>query len=156
MKFTGQGNSGIDTRSSVSVYFRVQQHDSQHHTSAEEDRHEYWIAIHSVYIICIPYKAVVKSILNALGNMRISSDSRCTFKKWGEKGNVTFPSSCRHALYQVVIIRALASLVLLLSSVSENDEWRTVRGKMAAQAGQGLGTGGTKGRRWKGETDLTR
>jgi len=75
----------------------------------------------NIYNLHIPYKDVVKSILNALGNMRISSGARCTLGKRGEKGNATFLSSCRHALPQVVITGGLASLVLLLSSVSEND-----------------------------------
>ena len=69
----------------------------------------------SIYNVHTPYKAVVKSIFGALGNMRISVDPRCSSEKVGEKGNTAFPLSCRHGLYQVVVTGALPPLVLLNS-----------------------------------------
>lgn len=72
----------------------------------------------STYNVHTPYKAVVKSIFGALGNMRISVD--LSLEKVGEKGNTAFPLSCRHGLYQVVVTGALPPLVLL-NSLSEYD-----------------------------------
>lgn len=61
LKFTSQGNSGIDSQRGVSIWVRAQQHDTQHHTSAENYRHNYWIAIHSVYIICTYHTKMINT-----------------------------------------------------------------------------------------------
>lgn len=38
-----------------------------------------------------------------LYEIELSSDSGYNLEKWGEKGNKTFPFSCRPALYQVMV-----------------------------------------------------